>query len=115
MPRDHTTRPALVARIRENLFAIYGPNCAQCGTPLDSEPWEVNHIWGRDWRPQKLNFYNRHLRYWKEAQRGLIDLRCRDCNSNYRPITNPQPPPPPDYQCPRFQAWLRGELVEEPF
>lgn len=115
MPSNLRTRSALVARIREMLLQIYGHHCARCGCDLRGIPWEVNHKWPRDYQPRKLDFYGRNLRYFKEAQRGLIEPCCPECNSAYRPRSNPEPPPPEDYRCPKFEAWLANSKAETPF
>lgn len=108
MPRDPRTRPLLVARIRSMLLEIYGPKCPECGCELLPSNAEVNHIYGREWKIRDLSSYNRHLRYWKEAQRGLINLLCKSCNGEYRPKREAKRPE----GCPRFKEWLEGK---EPF
>lgn len=105
MPNDSRTRPALCASIRSSLLAIYGGACAQCGTPEGETYLEINHIYGRDWKPSKLSSYQRWLRYFKEAQQGRINLLCPACNCTWKPRRNEQPPG----TCPRFEAWLRNE------
>lgn len=106
MPSDLKSRSRLVATIRASLFEIYGPDCAECGRTLTNTAWEVNHIWQRDWTPRKLDFYRRHLRYFREAQKGWINLLCSDCNNTYRP--RPAEQRPTNQTCTRFAAWLEG-------
>lgn len=85
MPANHSTRPRLIARIREELFTMLGPNCARCGCDLNTTAWEVNHIAPRDWRSRETGSYNRWLRYRREAQARRVNLMCKDCNAVYRP------------------------------
>lgn len=75
--------------LRGKLFEALGPACAECGCSLDGIPWEVNHIYRREWQPRKLSKYRRNLRYWREAQEGLVNLMCRECNLAYRPKPGP--------------------------
>jgi hypothetical protein len=112
MPADSKSRPRLVQKVRDALFAIYGPNCNRCGCSLNGLAWEVNHIWGREgWNkpPRKVSSYQRNRRYLNEARRGLVELTCPTCNASYRPHAATQPKPLPDYVCPRFAAWEAGD------
>lgn len=84
-PTESAYRSHLATRLREHLFNLLGPYCAECGCDLRSKAWEVNHIYGRDWSPRRLSFYRRNLRYWREAQEGLVNLLCRPCNLAYLP------------------------------
>ena len=76
---------ALAERLRARLFELLGPFCAECGCDLRGKPWEVNHIRPRAWMPRKLCRYRRNLRYWREAQEGLVNLLCKECNAVFRP------------------------------
>lgn len=78
-------RMQLADRWRARLFELLGPVCAECGTDLNGVAWEVNHIYRRDWVPRTYNRYRRNLRYWREAQEGLVNLTCKECNLHYRP------------------------------
>lgn len=104
MPTNPRTRPALCASIRSNLLDIYGGVCAQCGTPEGETYLEVNHIYGRDWKPNKVSSYGRWLRYFKEARQGRINLLCPECNKTYQVRRHEAP----EGRCPLFEAWLAG-------
>jgi len=91
----------LADRIRAQLFADLGPLCAECGIDLTTTDWQVNHIYKRDWSPRKRSRYQRHLRYRKEAERGLVNLLCKRCNEEvYRPVPMPTEAAPPATLCP---------------
>lgn len=115
MPANSRTRPVLCARIRSMLLQIYGARCAGCGCVEGDCYLEINHIYGRDWKPREVSSYNRWLRYWREAKVGLIDLRCPDCNQRYRPRRDP----PPQQPCPAFAAWRASNqqhpTADQPF
>ena len=83
-------RSARAGVIREHLFEMLGPVCAECGCDLTTTAWEVNHVYRRDWKPRKLSRYRRHLRYLREAKVGDVNLLCSDCNQVYRPKPRPQ-------------------------
>lgn len=72
--------------IRQQLFELLGPRCAECGCDLHGIAWQVNHIWQRAWQPNKLCYYRRNLRYLAEALAGDVNLLCPDCNRRYRPL-----------------------------
>lgn len=92
----------LADRIRAQLLDIYGNRCSQCGASNGEAHLEVNHIYGRDWKPNNICRYRRFLRYRREAQQGLINLLCPECNGSYRPKAAAKPTEP----CKLFKAWL---------
>lgn len=75
------------------------PACFECQlTEADlPSPLEINHIYGRRYRVNKLSVYTRVLRYWREYWAGIeagvpeLNLLCQTCNRRYRPIERPQP------------------------
>ena len=83
-------RSRLADQVRTRLFELLGPTCGLCGCDLHGVAWEVNHLYRRDWVPRKRNRYDRNLRYWKEAQQGLVNVLCPDCNCIYRPVPMPE-------------------------
>lgn len=91
-PTNSAWQSARADVVRGWLFEMLGPECAGCGCSLVGIAWEVNHLYGRDWKPSRLSRYKRSLRYWREAQEGLVDLRCPPCNNVYRPVPLPSPP-----------------------
>ncbi len=104
MPRNPATQKPLRERIRRMLLEIYGNRCAECGCLEGDCHLEVNHIYGRDWKPSEAGSYGRWLRYWREAREGKINLLCPDCNKAYRPKRHVQPPD----HCPLFQAYQQS-------
>lgn len=83
MPRDHLTRSRLVSAIRSRLFADLGSECSVCQSTYQLE---IDHPWGRSYKPHRLASYNRWLRYRREHEAGLVRLLCKDCNSRIRPM-----------------------------
>lgn len=88
MPHDSKSRPRLASNLRKQLFNLLGWECSECGAT--DRPLEVDHPWGRDWKPSKMSHYNRNLRYLREAKAGLVRVLCCDCNQRIRPV--PMPP-----------------------
>lgn len=84
MPSDSKSRPRLVDRIRAELFADLGGECAEADETCDG-PLQIDHPYGRDWHPKRVSSYNRWLRYRREHQQGLIRLLCRYHNEIIRP------------------------------
>jgi 5-methylcytosine-specific restriction endonuclease McrA len=70
-------------KLRAKLFELLGGCCAECG---DTFQLEINHIYSRSWRPNKLSKYRRNLRYLREAREGLVNLLCKTHNASYRPL-----------------------------
>lgn len=66
------------ARIRAEINEMLGGVCDLCGA---EENLEVDHPYGRDWQPRKVNRLDRLRRYLREARKGLIRLLCRSCNA----------------------------------
>lgn len=93
-PRRSAYETARADLFRQQLFEMLGPECGLCGEPLEGLPWEVNHIYPREWKPSKLSKYRRNLRYLKEARDGLVNLCCKACNAAYRPGRAGTPPAP---------------------
>jgi len=71
--------------IRSELLAALGSRCAICGSKRKPE---FNHIYGCEWQHNKLNRYQRLLRYRKEAALGLLNILCRSHNAAYRPTSD---------------------------
>lgn len=84
MPTNSKSRPLLVARIRERLFRELGNACAEADDNCDG-PLQIDHPFGRDYKPHKLSNYNRWLRYQKEHEASLIRLLCSYHNQTIRP------------------------------
>lgn len=84
-PTRSAYESALATRLRKALFELLGPMCGQCGCDLRTQAWEVNHLVRREWQPRKLSFYRRQKRYWQEAQEGLVEVACAECNASFRP------------------------------
>ena len=82
MPRDLKTRTELKERIKARLLEELGNECVECGSRDDLQ---IDHPYGRDWKPCRTNSYNRWLRYQREHLQGLIRLLCGDCNKKIRP------------------------------
>lgn len=80
---------ARAGKLREQLFELLGPRCAECDCDLHGVPWEVNHIYPRAWQPRKLSYYRRTLRYLQEAMSGEVNLLCPECNQTYKTIPRP--------------------------
>lgn len=51
------------------------PNC----TPYDN--LEFNHLQGKTWEPRDMSPQQRMKQYEIEAEHGLINVRCKSCNS----------------------------------
>lgn len=83
----------LADRIRAQLINQLGGKCSECGVVEGEVHLEINHIYGRDWMPSKQSRYHRWLRYRRESNLKLVDLRCPECNQVYRPIRNYDPNP----------------------
>lgn len=83
MPRDNSTRSRLAQAHRSALFDMLGRQCVECGA---TSQLEINHIYKREWVPRKIGSYHRQLRYKQEAAMGLLDVRCKACNHDYRPL-----------------------------
>lgn len=86
MPANSKSRPQLIDRIRAELHADLGGECAECNSTVQLE---IDHPYGRDWVPRKVNSYNRWLRYRREHAQGLIRLLCKECNERIRPRPMP--------------------------
>jgi hypothetical protein len=81
-PTNSAWQCARAHKIRAWLFDMLGGECAECGALA---PLEIDHPWGRDWKPSRLSLYKRHLRYKKEALEGRVRLLCRECNNAILP------------------------------
>lgn len=89
--------------LREWMFDIMGRRCEECG--CTTGPFEVNHMWRREWCLTKVSAYKRALRYWKEVKRGLCNVLCQACNSNWRAFRT-DPPPPEGHITTAYSDWL---------
>lgn len=74
------------ARLR--LIAKLGGQCANCGE-TDTAKLEFNHLIPLtdeqcDFRAQ-IGANKRMVLYRREAEEGLLDLRCQICNKHYQP------------------------------
>lgn len=65
-------------RSRKALVQELGGQCTCCGS---RRKLEFHHLFGRDWDPAKTARWVRLARYRREAAAGLVELRCRHCNS----------------------------------
>lgn len=69
------------------------PRCFGCGAA--DKPLEINHLYGRTYLARGRSAYRRALAYWREYWAGVaadlpeLDLRCKACNSAYRPVRRP--------------------------
>ncbi len=81
-PRQPGERTAYADKVRAWLYDYLGNCCAECGALA---PLEIDHPYGRAWTPRRVNRYDRHLRYKREALAGDVRLLCADCNSVIRP------------------------------
>jgi hypothetical protein len=112
---------ARAAMIRGWIFEILGWKCELCGTT--EGPMEVNHLYKRTYRVDRMSVYKRQLAYWRDVQRGLCNCLCISCNSNWKPAPADQAPPP-EHVDPRFIAWMERHpptrhaakpLADQPF
>lgn len=71
-------RVAWARRRRQELIALLGGQCVDCGTTSDLE---FDHTHPRDWEPRKLNRWHRMSRYWRDYLAGILTIRCRSCNA----------------------------------
>jgi hypothetical protein len=95
---------ARAQQLRMWIFDILGRKCAECGD--EHGPFEVNHLYKREWSCARLSVYKRTLRYWRDVQRGLCNCLCASCNSNWRGYRPMSEAPPPEYVDPLFTAWM---------
>lgn len=72
-------------KLREEVFQMLGYACTEADDNCDG-PLQVDHPYGRSWKPSKLASYNRWLRYRKEAEEGLVRLLCSHHNNSIRPV-----------------------------
>lgn len=81
-PTNSAYQTARAHTLREWLYHYLGGECAVCG-----EKWnlEIDHPWGREWKPRNLSRYKRHLRYRQEALEGRVRLLCSVCNNKHLP------------------------------
>lgn len=70
------------------LFTFLGGCCDECGAQA---PLEIDHPWGREWSPRKVNRLDRWYRYKREALAGEVRLLCSDCNKTLRPQPHLRP------------------------
>ena len=74
--------------LRLELIKRLGGKCQHCGA---TENLEVNHIYHKEWSPKRVNSAKRLRLYLKEAEEGLVNLLCEDCNKKYKAIDPEQP------------------------
>lgn len=68
----------LIRRARRELIRVLGGECVECGGTQDLQ---FDHTDGRDWHLRKRNRLQRLRLHWRDAERGLVRLLCRPCNS----------------------------------
>lgn len=108
-PTNSAYQSARAQQIRTWIFDILGRKCAECGDEFG--PFEVNHVFRRDYSVAKLSVYKRTLRYWKDVQRGLCNTLCASCNANWR-ARPAEEAPGPEHVDPAFLAWLERQPVK---
>lgn len=92
-------------RAKAALIESLGGKCWACGS---SESLEIDHPFGRDWRPSRKSFSWRISIYRREAAEKKIRLLCKTCNasSRFNRVLLPDPRQAdtddlaPDYQAP---------------
>jgi hypothetical protein len=70
------------ARARLALIVSLGGKCALCASDYDLE---IDHPFGRDWKPSRVEYSARISRYRREARAGLVRVLCASCNCRIRP------------------------------
>jgi 5-methylcytosine-specific restriction endonuclease McrA len=87
-------------RAREALIQWLGGKCVLCGS---QDQLQIDHPFGRDWSPRKIESSQRISRYRQEARLGLVRVLCWTCNDDPAnkpsakrdsPGPRPQPAPP---------------------
>lgn len=68
----------LAKKLKRELIRSLGGKCAHCST---KEDLAFDHIIGRNWDVSLYSKLDRLRRYRREAQNGLIQLLCRQCNA----------------------------------
>lgn len=76
---QHARRIASYRRRRTALIEKLGGACVDCGDD-DHAKLEFDHKTVRTWVARKVSRWQRIANYWREAERGEIELRCSDCN-----------------------------------
>jgi hypothetical protein len=70
------------ARARLALIISLGGKCELCKSEYELE---IDHPFGRDWKPSQVEYSARISRYRAEAKQGLVRVLCADCNCRIRP------------------------------
>jgi len=66
-------------RAKDQLIVDLGGACVLCGSDVELH---IDHPFGRDWQPRKLEFSHRISRYRQEYKMGLVCLLCAECNED---------------------------------
>lgn len=82
----HRVDKGYCQRLRLKLEATLGGECSFCGlTRDDGVDLQFHHHLGRDWKPRKLSWKQRLLRYRKEIRAGVLKyLACELCHEAQR-------------------------------
>lgn len=108
-PTNSAWQSARAQLLRSQIFDILGRKCALCGD--EHGPFEVNHVYKREWSASHLSVYKRTLKYWKDVKRGLCNTLCVSCNSNWRGYKPMSEAPPIDYVDPAYEAWQERQAA----
>lgn len=71
--------------VRHRLIVLLGSKCVGCG----KEEWEVGplefaHIGNtRTWVCRDFGWLKRMVKYYEDAQAGVLELRCKKCHKGY--------------------------------
>ena len=79
--RSSTSRARYLAgwadKKRAELIAKLGGKCALKGDGKCNGEIEFHHPFGRDWKLEDFSRWQRVIKYRRESDLGLIELRCR--------------------------------------
>lgn len=79
-------RPEYALQLRVSLLEVLTagePACQHCGAAAELEALEIDHVDGRTWRWDGINFLDRIRRLWREYYAGVaLRALCRRCNAS---------------------------------